>query len=351
MKPTTSSGIACFALIALFCLAGAAFGQATSPLPELAGEVMFTIPWGEDWGKLKFISEKDLSEATYSGPEAMFVAGDIYLYDPIPRRLSKFGADGKFLTGAQLTGGGLPIRWMGEGPSSKGAIPILTFDGFDYMGKLDELPATPGPLSLTQIKSAAFAVRTRVHRVGAIKHSIFVEQSGSSDIMPYICQYGEDRLYRRFEAVDLTPLYPWYYALALDYGCAKLFSPVPNQVVLQQIDASEGTVVKESILTLPEVMDKADRWHLVGATRTDGGTVFLFTRRWPVWADDLIYVISEKGIVIGTAKVAVPGGIERGQYLKSWNHHVSVMMNGLYIGVPENKGFTIVRYKIPTVNK
>lgn len=71
---------------------------------ELKGELLFTIPWGNDWGQIRYVAQEELSESTYDGPEAMVVmpGGYIYIYDG-PQRLHKFSSDGKFQTGVQFS--------------------------------------------------------------------------------------------------------------------------------------------------------------------------------------------------------------------------------------------------------
>lgn len=344
----------CFlTLIGLVTIAGAA-SQTTPTFPQLKGEVVFTIPWGNEWGKLKFVGEGELSEATYEGPEAMLVspARDIYVYDGIPRRLHKFAADGKFITGGEI-GKGVGVEGLTYGPvrTAGAGRPIIVFDQFGYIGILDKLMDKPGPVKSTELARGAIAEGTNVIRVLVGAGGVYVEERGLRDKMPYVRLYDGASYDQRFEVVDLTFAEMYYYGLELDRGIDKLYSPAANQVVVHRIDPAETTVMKKITLTLPELSDKRARWCLLGAAEgpdPNGPALFYFNNHGKPWADDLIHVVSEDGKVIGTAKVAIPDGEDRGRYLKRWNHFLSVHWSGtLYMGIPDKNGFVVVRYKLP----
>lgn len=323
--------------------------------PELSGELVFTIPWGDKWGTLKFISEAELSEAMYTGPSAMAVTptGQVYIYDEWTRRLQRFNAQGALMGGAQFDRKVPGITFIALGRQRPdGSQPIvLVSDNNRYIGRLSQLPEKPGPASPSQLLKGSIAPGTMIYRVGVLNFaSLFVEEGGMSEALSYIRQFDGDSYRQRYEAVDLVPWGPWYYALASDRTATKLYQPAEGQLTVLQIDGGEGGVTKEITIAAPPLEDKRLRWHLIGAGGGRGAEqVFFLAKHWPVWADDEIYAVFGDSI-LGYAKVAVPGVEEKDRYLELWTHFACVADNGnLYLGIPSKKGFAVVRYKAPTI--
>lgn len=349
MKPNISMVI-CVAFLCLVFGASSVSGQTDTPVPQLKGEVVFTVPWGDVWGKLRL--EKDMSEGWDEGPEAMLVSStrELYIYNGSTRRLHKFALDGKFITGGEI-GRDVGVDNLTVGSVKSGARPIVVFDQFGYIGTLDKLADKPGPVIVTQRAKGAVLERTHVSRVLVGRGKVYVEERGIQDEMSYVRCYEGSYYHRRFEIVDLTFAEIWYYGLELDRGCDKLYSPAVNQVVIQRIDPAEATVLKEITLTLPDLNDKLERWHLLGAAEGQASrpAVFYFNKHEKPWANDLIHIISEDGQVIGTAKVAIPGSTDTTKpFGRGLNHLLTVSWDGiLYLGIPDTNGLVIVRYKLP----
>ena len=166
--------------------------------------------------------------------------------------------------------------------------------------------------------------------------------------MPYVQCYNGDRYRRRFNATDLVPLTPRYYALALDRNGTGLYTNADGQLVVQEIDGYEARVSKEIPIDPPAQVGKGSRWTLMGAGARGLETVFfLATHSYPA-PDEQIYLVSERGNMLGTAKAALPGGKDPGRYLKHWNRLTAVNYHGdLYVAIPDDTGLVVVRYKLP----
>jgi hypothetical protein len=332
----------------------AACAGASSPA-ALTGETIFTILWGDGWGQLKFIPESQLNEGMYYGPAVMGVGpdGNIYVYDPVPRRLQSFLPGGKFDTGAEFgpgLGNVVTVVFGGSKPGDR--PPIFVADDRGYIAELNKFGPQAGPASYTQVVKSAVRDGMRLYRLGAATLGPKYVQEGGFREVPYIQCYDGDRYLRRFNATDLVALSSRYYSLDLDRQGEALYVNSKGQLVVQEIDANEAEILREIPLTLPQLGEKQARWHMIGAGVRGLEHVFFFAPHWPVGPDDEICIVSEKGNALGTAKVAIPGGKDRGRYLKLWHHLAAVDFFGnLYLAIPDDKGLAIVRYKLPAAGQ
>lgn len=316
---------------------------------EMNGEVLYTIPWGDDWGQLKLVSAEELSEATYSGPSAMLATagGDVYIYDTETRRLQRFSKDGKFSAGAQFP------QWFSEPeqmvlcrPTPQGTQPLILVC-YDQVFQLEKLDAQPGAASLTEPLKGALAARTRVLRVGAASWTLYVEECGRDDRIPYVRRYEGARYVRRFEITELVSYASWYYGLAVDCDTGVLQSPA-GELSLKEIAASEGTIDRTIMLRLPDIEDKRLRWHLIAAGSLAEQKLFFFVKRLSVRSDEEVLVVTESGETHATARLTLPNGLNQDSQFRQWNRLVSVTeMGDLYFGLPTDTGFAVVRYRLP----
>jgi len=343
-------GILCTMLVLIFF--AFSFAGFSAPV-ALTGEIAFTIPWGEGWGRLTFIPEAELGEGMYYGPSAMVVApdGSLYVYDPAMRRIQSFDPGGKFITGAELGPGIGSVVSLTFGPDKSGSLPaLIVADDSGYIAKLDKFGPDPGRASCTQLLKGIICDGWILSGVGAATPgATFVQGRGTFEV-PYILCYDADRYRRRFNATDLVPLTPRYYALALDRNGTGVYTSADGQFVIQEIDGYEMQVSREIPINPPAPIVKGRRWTLIGASARGLETVFFLATHSNPAPDEQIYLVSETGNVLGMAKAAIPGGKNPGQYLRHWMRLTSVNYHGdLYVAIPDDKGLVVVRYKPPAL--
>lgn len=336
------------AIAATFLLTHACIG---APPVSLAGETIFTIPWGEGRGKLTFVPETQLSEGMYYGPTAMNVGpdGSIYLYDPIQRQLHRFLAHGQFDTGTRVDpnfGGVGMIVIESTRPGVNPSVVIANEAG--NIARLDPFGPKAGPTGHTPILKGAINAGASLSRLGmATPGPTFLEVAGTFETAYIQCYEGNSYL-RKFNATDLVSLFPRYYGLALDRHGKDLFVNSEGQHMVQEIDGYEAQVSREIPLTLPQIPERKSRWRLFGAGARGVDVVLYFAPHWPLQSNDPIYAVSASGNIVGTVRASLPDGKEPGRYLRLWNHLAAVDFSGnLYLAIPSENGLAIVRVKMP----
>ncbi len=331
----------------------------TDGLPEMRSTVLFTIPWGDSWGNIKYAPVEQLSEADYRGPSAMLVdtRGGVYIFDAWQRRLQRFGPKGQWVAGAQLQANIGEIECMVLGSATAGDdATVVVADNAGYIASIDKMGKTADAARTTQMLKGVIARGTTVHRIGASSPGgIFVEESGIGDRLPYVRYFDLGGVYdHRIEVVDLVYSSPYYYGLALDRTASALYTnPESGSLILLEIDAGAGggVVRKEIPINIPQIKDNGSRWHLIGAGRLYG-SVFYLSKSYPMSAGAEVYAVTEKGDVVGVAKVGIAGQVDSDSYLKHWRHLTSVAWNGdMYLGIPSKQGFVIVKYDSPVAKQ
>lgn len=340
----------------LFVFAHCSFADG---LREMRSTVLFTIPWGDSWGNIKYVPVEQLSEADYRGPSAMLAdtRGGIYILDAWQRRLQRFGPKGQWEACAQLPANIGEIECMVLGSTTDGDdATVVVADDAGYIASIDKMGKTADAARTTQMLKGVIASGTTVHRIGANSPGgIFVEESGIGDRLPYVRYFDLGGVYdHRIEVVDLVYSSPYYYGLALDRTASALYAnPESGSLMLREIDAGAGGgVVRTEIpINIPQIKDKGSRWHLIGSGRLYG-SVFYLSKSYPISAGAEVYAVTEKGDVVGVAKVGIPGQTDSDSYLKHWRHLTSVAWNGdMYLGIPSKQGFVIVKYDSPVAKQ
>lgn len=341
----------------LLCLGPSFADSVPADTPAMKAELLFTIPWGDKWGQLKFVPEEELKEATYAGPSSLLVTppGDLYIYDPGSRRLQRFGPDGIYQAGIQFEPGfrrELTILALGSLRADR-TRPLIVADESGFVAQLEPPASSAEPARPKELLKGVIGQTTTVSRIGTINPAgLLVEERGLLDPMAYLRFYEGTSYRRRFEAVDLVQSDPWYYALAVDRALGGLYlrnsdKPGTQVVTVQRIDGYEQKVAEEIPLTLPIIEDGNRRWHLLGAGQRSGGAVFFLSARRPVFEGDEIYAVSTDRI-LGVAKISLPDATEQDRYIRRWNYLVGVSYTGaLYVGIPTKTGYVVMRYTLP----